>query len=337
MVSIIIPVFNGKKYIKHAIESCLNQSYKNIEIIVIDDGSTDGLDVSYIHAFHTTIKFFSKQNEGLGRTRNLGMSLAKGEYIFFLDADDTLPVGAIQTLREIIDGNDFAIGRCKRVYYDRHQNIYHEVIWKKNIFYKKHNKYNLIIDTIATNKLYRKIFLVQNNINFLVGLYEDKLFTLKVFENSQKFIYIKDVVYHWHIHYNSASITNSLSINNLKERMKVNYQCMEYINDQLLLKVLCQNIIKHDFKVYINKIHIYSLEERAELYTIYKNFLIKYDSLIDKKQYFVDKIILEEIHDKELILEEFLNISKENNTKNKWVKLKKYIRYLLFYAKSSFR
>lgn len=331
MVSIIVPIYNGKKYIKDALESCINQTYENIEIIVIDDGSTDGLVLNDINRIDTSIQFHQKKNEGLGMTRNLGMILAKGKYIFFLDADDTLPINTIEILQKYIKGNDFAIGQCKRVYLDENKKIYKKNIWKKDLYKKEPNKYNLIIDTIATNKLYKKEFLMQNNIMFLTGLYEDKLFVLKLFELSKKFIFIKKVVYHWQIHYKSTSITNSLDIENLIARMKVNDLCLAYTSDKKLKHTLIHNIIKHDFKVYINKVLTYNSQEIEKLYNILKIFIQTYDQYIEPNDYFVNKIILLEIDNKKLIIDEFHSIAKENNTKNIFIKIKKYFRYT-FYA-----
>ena len=336
MVSIIIPIYNGKKYIQNAITSVKNQSYQNIEIIIINDGSTDGLDSSDVLAMGTNIRYYSKENEGLGMTRNLGITLAKGDYIFFLDADDTLPQNAIELLRKSIKDNDFIIGQCKRVYLNQNEKIYKQNIWKKGLYKKIKNKYNFIIDTIATNKLYKKDFLVQNNIQFLTGLYEDKLFVLKTFELCTQFTFIKEVVYHWQIHHNSSSITNSLTISNLKERMKVNDLCLSYTEDKQLKSILIHNIIKHDFKVYINKSLNYSEKEKDELYVLYKSFYNQYKNDIRNDQYFVDRIIIENMNNKSLILKEFHLIAIENSSRNLVLKFKKYLRYSLYFLKVTF-
>ncbi len=331
MVSIVIPIYNGKKYIKSAINSCLNQCYNNIEIIVIDDGSTDNLSKSEILDLNSSIVFHSKSNEGLGKTRNLGIQMAKGDYIFFLDADDTIPSDAIYKLRSAIEDNDFIIGRCNRIHVDKNNNNYKEYIWKKKIYKRKHDKYNLIVDAISTNKLYKKEFLLQNSLKFLPGLYEDKLFVLKLFENSKYFKYIKDTVYHWNIHDDNFSITSSKSIYNLKERMNANNQCLLYTNDVLMKEVLCKNIVKHDFKLSIVKS---SSEEYLNiLYDLYIEFLYNNKEYIDSNSFFLDKIIIDNIENKELIIKEFKNIFYENNSSNIFIKIRKYIRYTVYYLR----
>ncbi|WP_186429899.1 glycosyltransferase [Clostridium sp. BSD9I1] len=101
MVSIIIPVFNGEKFISDAIRSVLNQTYKNIEIIVIDDGSIDK--TADIVKNFDKIRYIYQNNKGPAASRNLGMALSKGEYIAFLDADDLYEPEKIQKQMEILE------------------------------------------------------------------------------------------------------------------------------------------------------------------------------------------------------------------------------------------
>ena len=91
--SVIVPIYNGEKYISRAVESVLSQSYPAKEIILIDDGSKDG---SYkkcteLAEAHSEIRCIHKENSGVSETRNLGMSIAVSDYIVFLDCDDYLP------------------------------------------------------------------------------------------------------------------------------------------------------------------------------------------------------------------------------------------------------
>ncbi len=87
MISVIIPTYNSAKYICEAIDSVLCQSYSDYEIIVIDDGSTDDTK-TIIETCYPAVKYFYKKNSGVSAARNLGISMAKGEFIAFLDADD---------------------------------------------------------------------------------------------------------------------------------------------------------------------------------------------------------------------------------------------------------
>ena len=87
LVSVVITNYNYAQYVGEAIESVLNQTYKNLEIIVIDDGSTDD-SLDEIDVYQSKIRIVARENRGVVYTRNEGMSLAKGEFICFLDADD---------------------------------------------------------------------------------------------------------------------------------------------------------------------------------------------------------------------------------------------------------
>jgi glycosyltransferase involved in cell wall biosynthesis len=87
MVSVIIPVYNGERYLAEAIESVLAQTYQPIELIVIDDGSTDG-SAQVVKRFSPPVQYFYQPNSGLGAARNSGAVFAQGDYFAFLDADD---------------------------------------------------------------------------------------------------------------------------------------------------------------------------------------------------------------------------------------------------------
>jgi glycosyltransferase involved in cell wall biosynthesis len=96
LVSIIIPCYNSEFFLQEAIASALNQTYSNVEIIVIDDGSTDG-SLKIIHSFGDKIRWETGENRGAPLARNRGIELAKGEYIKFLDADDVLLPNCIES------------------------------------------------------------------------------------------------------------------------------------------------------------------------------------------------------------------------------------------------
>lgn len=105
MVSVIIVVYNEEKYIAEAIESVLNQTYKDIEIIVADDGSTDK--TSEIVKRYDKVKYIYQNNKGEGSARNLGVSLAKGKYLAFLDADDIYKKDKIEKQLKILEKNPY--------------------------------------------------------------------------------------------------------------------------------------------------------------------------------------------------------------------------------------
>lgn len=114
MYSIIIPVFNKEEYIRKTISSVLNQSFNNFELIIVDDGSTDS-SIKIIKSFKDDrIKLIKQENRGVSSARNKGISLAKGEYICFLDADDYWKENYLEVLDKLIkeykEANMFVLG-----------------------------------------------------------------------------------------------------------------------------------------------------------------------------------------------------------------------------------
>ncbi len=112
-ISVIIPTFNHGHYIKKAINSIFNQTYKNFEIIIVDDGSTDNtLDI--ISIYGDSVRYIYQENRGLAGARNTGIQASKGEYLAFLDADDYFEAGNLGekiTFLEIFFATQFGIDR----------------------------------------------------------------------------------------------------------------------------------------------------------------------------------------------------------------------------------
>lgn len=106
LVSVIVPVFNAELYISQCIKSILAQVYKNIEVIIIDDGSFDQSReiLDNFALSDKRIRVIHKHNEGVSKTRNIGIAIAKGEYVTFVDADDTLNRNAIKIMVSLIEG-----------------------------------------------------------------------------------------------------------------------------------------------------------------------------------------------------------------------------------------
>ena len=113
-ISVIIPVYNVEKYISRCLDSILNQSYKNVEIIIINDGSTDksGLICDEYSKRYDNIRVFHKENGGVSSARNLGITVAKGEYITFADPDDFLNKDMYKILYDNAKNNNSDITIC---------------------------------------------------------------------------------------------------------------------------------------------------------------------------------------------------------------------------------
>ena len=113
LVSVIIPVYNVVHYLREAIDSVINQTYKNLEIIIIDDGSTDGSSgVCDQYLSDPRITVIHQENRGLSGARNTGLSAITGEYVAFLDSDDAFYPGMIQTMIMEIKKNNADLAVC---------------------------------------------------------------------------------------------------------------------------------------------------------------------------------------------------------------------------------
>ncbi len=113
-VSIIVPVYNVNNYVRDCITSCLNQSFKDIEIIIVDDGSNDGSSETIdTFRYDSRVEIIHKSNEGVVAARNDGLKIAKSEYVFFVDGDDNIPTNTIEKLYACIEqypNADFVLG-----------------------------------------------------------------------------------------------------------------------------------------------------------------------------------------------------------------------------------
>ena len=121
MISVIVPVYNEGKYLRQCVDSIINQTYKNLEIILIDDGSTDdsGVICDEYAKLDSRVKAIHKQNAGQSIARNQGLDIATGDYIGFVDSDDTICPDMFARLREAIDGVDISICQHNVVYPDK--------------------------------------------------------------------------------------------------------------------------------------------------------------------------------------------------------------------------
>ena len=205
LVTIVVPMYNVEKYIEKCLDSLINQTYKNIEILVINDGSKDNsLIIAERKAKEDNrIKIISQLNQGLSAARNTGMDNAKGQYICFVDSDDFVHPDYVKLLLECIVKNNADISVCDFLYIDEKGNtwkrkdkenkIYNNIEALKDIFCKEQNT-----EVMTWNKLYKIELFKDNNIYFPVGKYhEDNFTTYKLYYYSKKVAMISDELYYY--------------------------------------------------------------------------------------------------------------------------------------------
>lgn len=176
-ISVIIPIYNVEKYLEKCVDSVLNQIFKNIEIILVNDGSTDSsgeIMESYQTKFPAIVKGYSKMNGGLSSARNYGLERVNGKYVTFLDSDDYLDEDYLETLYNLAEMNnsDMVCGGQRKI--DAEGEILKTIRYQldKNpdtIFRKFH----------VSGKLYKREFITRYNAHFAEGkLYEDNPFNM---------------------------------------------------------------------------------------------------------------------------------------------------------------
>lgn len=278
-VSVIVPVYNVEKYIEECIKSILSQSLKEIEIIIVNDGTKDkSMEVIKNLLEDERIIVINKQNGGLSSARNEGLKIAKGEYIAFVDSDDYIDTKMLEELYKVTENKKYDIvfsnfipfsekGLNKEEEYkDRLQGLKNNAGFGREVYVPEL--------TVVWNKIYKRNFLKEQNLLFTEGIiHEDNNFTLKAFLLSDKVYYLQKGLYFYRNR--EGSIINSLKI----EKQYLSYK--KIYEDLKSLKI--QNKFAQ-LRLFINTYRYYfQMKDKEE------NKIIKKDEL---------KIILKSIKEK---------------------------------------
>lgn len=222
-VSIIVPIYNGEKYIKQCIDSLINQSLKEIEIILINDGSTDNTKniIENYSEKDKRIIVINKENSGPGSSRNIGINKASGEYIGFVDSDDYVEKTMYKDLYNLVKNQDIDICMCnyKDVYIKDNKEyvvnhrlntkkVYKEIDIKKEIVSKFSLNENIGLYSLC-NKIYRRDFLKENKLIIPEEREhgEDWLFNINAFTKAKLCKFIDTDLYNY-VHINDNSLMN---------------------------------------------------------------------------------------------------------------------------------
>ena len=283
LISIIVPVYKVEPYIKRCVQSIIEQSYKNIEIILVDDGSPDksGEICDEFSKKDERIKVIHKTNGGLSDARNAGLKIAKGEYIGFVDADDYIEKDMFECLYKLCTENKAQISIVS--YYEYYNGKLISV--RKNDKLEKFNKTEAIkellidskIQSYAWNKLFkRELFdgiIFPTNKNF-----EDIATTLLLFEKAEKVVLLEEPKYHY-LRRND-SIIGKKNYKTYNDYLNVIYDKFFYLDGKY-----------HELDLYnaynfvINMIWVYTIIVTFDLDDVYREFEKKYplfEKLIEK-------------------------------------------------------
>lgn len=286
-VSVIIPVYNVELYIEECLNSVINQTLKDIEIICIDDCGQDN-SMKIVEDFakkDNRIKIIKhKINQGLGEARNTGIKNATGEYIAFLDSDDFVDLNYYEILYNTAKENNSDIVYNQNIieYKETNSNKQFEKYEYKNGFIVIDNDNLTNIFSTVWSKIYKTSFIKQNNILFPPLIHEDEYFNIVSLSYLKQFYVINNPSYYYRQRANSI----------MKNKVYTNYDMIKII--KLIYNNFKSRNIVNNFKLPLSRLfwHLKNHTNKEEFYNQIKSFLrdIKNDFYKTKYLYNVNEV-----------------------------------------------
>ena len=236
LVSIIVPIYKVEEYLDECIESIVHQTYPNIEIILVDDGSPDRCPqlCDEWAKKDNRIKVIHKENGGVSSARNAGITLAKGEWIWFVDSDDSVEKDALADIINFAADNDLVIFDSK---------LNEQYIKDENFFSKYYFRYAFGFG--PCNKLYRKSIIEDRGLkfDFQEKIGEDLLFNIMYYKFAERYYFTDKHCYNYRMRENSAMNSN-YSIR-LKQQLRLFSKIFDFYSNDLDESILAQLFIMH--------------------------------------------------------------------------------------------
>ena len=267
LISVIVPVYNVEKYLEECVNSIINQTYKNLEIILVDDGSKDNSSkmCDELAKKDSRIKVIHKENGGISDVRNVGIENSRGKYIQFIDSDDFMEDNMIETLYKDILENEADVSMCS--YYLFKDGVKTtDATYKKEIYNKEQILKEILLDEKVRSYLWNKLFKKSlfSGIYFPKGkVFEDIYVIPFIFEKSNKVVFNNIPLYYYRQREGSIlhKQTNELRLEYIKVASKIN---KEIENNFPNLKQYCAYNIAHiTIKTY-NDIGFFDMKDLAE-------------------------------------------------------------------------
>lgn len=288
ILSVIVPLYNADSTLERCLEYLLNQSLKDLEIICVDDCSTDSspdIVKGYVFRYPNKMKYLKTESRcGPGNARNLGLSLAAGQYIGFVDSDDWVDSCLFSTVVDhaLLSDADIAVFGVKDEFGDylhsKTRYKYTQFNAFDNIFALKllarTYSNDVYISPMVCQKIYKRGFLLDNNLHFAINCYaEDDLFTFSCFLHECKVITVPNVYYHYF--QRGDSITHTFS----KQHIDALIALMDEIRSEIISKNLwekhCQDYYAFSIKCIRSAINaLFSAEQRVSLQKQYVSYLM---------------------------------------------------------------
>lgn len=243
LLTVVLTAYNVEKYIARALECLSKQSYKDFELIIVNDGSTDG-SLKLIEEWENRFKAVtvaSQENSGVSAARNKGISLSKGKYIIFLDSDDLYEEDMLEDMLGLLQTNNCDIAACRYNILEENQSdslsnnidnhgeeiceILSEDQLREFLIHRK-------IDGYVWNKMFRSDFLKQNNIKFIEGkIYEDTIMVFETLLRKPRYFYTDRKLYNYIKRKGSiTTLSDSRSVHNLYENAQIVLERLSSMN-----------------------------------------------------------------------------------------------------------
>lgn len=277
LISVIVPIYNVEQYLERCIESIINQTYKNIEIILVDDGSQDnsGKIADELAEKDERITVYHKENGGLSDARNVGIDNSNGEYLCFIDSDDFIHSEFLEVLYEACEEFDCEISVCnllktkqdviEDVKEQRQIQLYDKLDFLKNYYIPELHE----MSVVACNKLYKKT--VIGDIRYPVGLlHEDEATTCKFIFSANKVAVCKAHLYYYFQRQDSI-MRKEFSVKRLDALKAIRIR-MDFYKDKKL-----EELFQKDCYFFLNQalIGYYKLYKQKNMDIKIKRYLIE--------------------------------------------------------------
>lgn len=237
-ISVIVPIYNAEKYLNKCVDSLINQTKKELEFILVNDGSTDKTEEIIKSYKDSRIKYFKNKNQGIGKTRNFGIEKATGKYIMFLDSDDYLKNNTCEILYKNVEKTDADLAICDfyKIYDSGVEEKIKLLSFKPTTLRKTPSLVNEI-NLAPWNKLYKKELITKNKIKFVENLkYEDAPFVIEAFSKAGKIIKVDEYLNYYLIHGNSETTVRDkrcFDILKIIDLIRKNTKNEEYLQEEI--------------------------------------------------------------------------------------------------------
>lgn len=205
MISVIVPVYNTERYLPKCLDSLLCQTYENLELVLVNDGSTDG-SLAMLRDYEKRdcrVKVIDQANAGVSTARNVGLAIATGDFVTFVDSDDWVEPNLLETLLRNLQENEADVSCCQYSGY-RAGTLPKLTVWDTAQCLEEFIKHQKIGGTLCT-KLFSNSLVQRVTLNPQIKYGEDALFSWQVLQNAKRIVVCDEVLYHYRGYAESSS------------------------------------------------------------------------------------------------------------------------------------